>query len=46
VKIAYMSFAVTNSYDAPMLAAAKAVAASQNAALTVFDAKNSPTTQY
>lgn len=46
IKIAYMSFAVTNSYDAPMLAAAKAVAAANNATLTVFDAKNSPTSQY
>jgi ribose transport system substrate-binding protein len=42
VKIAYLSFAVANTYDAPMLAAAKA----QNAGVTVFDANNSPTTQY
>jgi ribose transport system substrate-binding protein len=46
VKIAYMSFAVANTYDAPMLAAAKAVAAAHNASVTVFDANNSPTTQY
>ena len=46
VKIAYMSFAVANTYDAPMLAAAKAVAAAENASVTVFDANNSPTTQY
>jgi ribose transport system substrate-binding protein len=46
VKIAYMSFAVANTYDAPMLAAAKAVAAAQNASVTVFDANNSPTAQY
>ena len=46
VKIAYLSFAVANTYDAPMLAAAKAVAAAQNASVTVFDANNSPTTQY
>jgi ribose transport system substrate-binding protein len=29
VRIAYLSFAVANSYDAPMLAAAKAVAKAQ-----------------
>jgi ribose transport system substrate-binding protein len=46
VKIAYLSFAVANTYDAPMLAAAKAVATAQNASVTVFDANNSPTTQY
>jgi ribose transport system substrate-binding protein len=46
VKIAYLSFAVANTYDAPMLAAAKAVAAAANASVTVFDANNSPTTQY
>ena len=46
VKIAYLSFAVANTYDAPMLAAAKTVAAAQNASVTVFDANNSPTTQY
>ena len=46
VHIAYLSFAVQNSYDAPMLAAAKAAAARQGAVLTVFDANNSPTTQY
>src|SRR5215470_10017952 len=42
LKIAYLSFAVANSYDAPMLAAAQAVAASNNASLTVFDANNDP----
>lgn len=46
LKIAYLSFAVDNSYDAPMLAAAKAVAASNNASLVVFDANNNPATQY
>jgi ribose transport system substrate-binding protein len=44
--IAYLSFAVANSYDAPMLAAAQAVAKSENAKLTVFDANNSPQTQF
>ncbi len=43
--VAYMSYAVANSYDAPMLAAAKAVAAADGVQVTVFDANNSPTTQ-
>ncbi|HTW98059.1 MAG TPA: sugar ABC transporter substrate-binding protein, partial [Acidimicrobiales bacterium] len=46
LKIAYLSFAVQNSYDAPMLAAAQAAAKRGGAVLTVFDANNSPTTQY
>ncbi len=46
LKIAYLSFAVDNSYDAPMLAAAQAVAASNHATLKVFDAANNPATQY
>jgi ribose transport system substrate-binding protein len=46
VNIAYMSFAVENSYDAPMLAAAQAVASDDHATLKVFDANNSPQTQY
>ena len=46
MNIAYLSFAVENSYDAPMLAAAQAVAADNNATLKVFDANNSPQTQY
>lgn len=46
VHIAYLSFAVQNSYDAPMLAAARQAAAKQHAVLKVFDANNSPTTQY
>lgn len=46
VNIAYLSFAVENSYDAPMLAAAQTVASDQNATLKVFDAQNSPQTQY
>jgi ribose transport system substrate-binding protein len=44
--IAYLSFAVDNSYDAPMLAAAQAVASADGATLKVFDANNSPQTQY
>jgi ribose transport system substrate-binding protein len=46
MNIAYMSFAVDNSYDAPMLAAAQAVASTDGAALKVFDANNNPQTQY
>lgn len=46
VQIAYLSFAVANSYDAPMLAAAQTAAADNNAKLTVFDANNDPKTQY
>ena len=44
--IAYLSFAVDNSYDAPMLAAAEAVASADGASLKVFDANNSPQTQF
>jgi ribose transport system substrate-binding protein len=46
LQIAYLSFAVANSYDAPMLAAAQAAAAGNNAKLTVFDANNDPKTQF
>lgn len=45
LEIAYLSFAVANSYDAPMLAAAQAAAASNNAKLTVFDANLDPAAQ-
>ncbi len=44
--IAYLSFAVDNTYDAPMLAAAQAVATTDGATLKVFDANNNPQTQY
>ena len=43
--VAYLSFAVANSYDAPMLAAAKKVAAKGGAKVTVFDAANDPKKQ-
>jgi ribose transport system substrate-binding protein len=46
VRIAYLSFAVANSYDAPMLAAAKTVAQANNAKITVFDAKNDAKKQF
>lgn len=45
LEIAYLSFAVANSYDAPMLAAAQAAAAAGNAKLTVFDANLDPAQQ-
>jgi ribose transport system substrate-binding protein len=46
LNIAYLSFAVENSYDAPMLAAAEAVASDHHATVKVFDANNSPQAQY
>lgn len=46
LNIAYLSFAVANSFDAPMLASAQAVAADNNAKVTVFDANNDPQAQY
>lgn len=45
LEIAYLSFAVANSYDAPMLAAAQAAAAAGNAKLTVFDSNLDPAVQ-
>lgn len=45
LEIAYLSFAVANSYDAPMLASAQAAAAAGNAKLTVFDANLDPAAQ-
>ena len=46
VRIAYLSFAVANSYDAPMLAAAQTVAKENNAEIQVFDAANDPKKQF
>ena len=47
LKLVFLSFAATNnSYDAPMLAAAKAEASKLHASLQVMDANNSPTAQY
>lgn len=43
--IAFLTFAVANSYDQPMLAAAKAEAAKDGATMTVLDANNNPATQ-
>jgi ribose transport system substrate-binding protein len=45
LEIAYISFAVANSYDAPMLAAAQGAAGALNAKLTVFDGNLTPDTQ-
>ncbi|MEO8437561.1 MAG: sugar ABC transporter substrate-binding protein [Chloroflexota bacterium] len=45
LEIAYISFAVANSYDAPMLAAAQGAAAAGNAKLTVFDGNLDPAAQ-
>ena len=44
--IAYLSFAVANSYDAPMLAAAQATAKAAGATLTFLDANNDPKAQF
>ena len=44
-KVAYLSYGVANSYDAPMLAAAKAVAAADGINVQVFDSQSSYTTQ-
>lgn len=46
VRIAYLSFAVANSYDAPMLAAAKKAAAAGGGKITVLDAANDPKAQF
>ena len=46
INVAYLSFAITNSYDAPMLAAARAVATAEGVKVTVFDANNDPKVQY
>ncbi len=45
-RIAFLSFAVANSYDAPMLKAAKDVAKKSGATVTVFDAANDPKKQF
>ncbi|MGZ4409112.1 MAG: sugar ABC transporter substrate-binding protein [Gaiellaceae bacterium] len=45
IKVAYLSFAVANSYDAPMLAAAQRVAKAGGATVKVFDANNDPKAQ-
>jgi ribose transport system substrate-binding protein len=44
-KVAYLSYGVANSYDAPMLAAARAVAQADGVKVTVFDSQTSYATQ-
>lgn len=45
LQIAYISFAVANTYDEPMLAAAQEVAAANNAEISVFDGNLDPNLQ-
>src|SRR3546814_3724689 len=45
IEVAFLSFAVANTYDTPMLEAAQQVADANNVNLTVFDANNDPTAQ-
>jgi ribose transport system substrate-binding protein len=45
-RVAFLSFAVANSYDAPMLKAARDVAKKNNSTVTVFDAANDPKKQF
>ncbi len=45
LQIAYISFAVANTYDEPMLAEAQKVADANNAELTVFDGNLDPSLQ-
>lgn len=45
LQIAYISFAVANTYDEPMLAEAQRVADENNAELTVFDGNLDPSLQ-
>jgi ribose transport system substrate-binding protein len=44
-RIAFLSFAVANSYDAPMLKAARDVARQRGVTMNVFDAANDPKKQ-
>ena len=45
LQIAYISFAVANTYDEPMLAEAERVASENNAEITVFDGNLDPNLQ-
>lgn len=45
IDIAFLSFAVANTYDTPMLEAAQEVADANNVELTIFDANNDPNAQ-
>jgi ribose transport system substrate-binding protein len=44
-RIAFLSFAVANSYDAPMIKAAKTVAKQRGVTVNLFDAANDPKKQ-
>ncbi len=44
-RIAFLSFAVANSYDAPMIKAARDVARQRGATMNLFDAANDPKKQ-
>jgi ribose transport system substrate-binding protein len=47
LRLAYLSYAVANPYDAPMLAAARTAASARGAKITaIFDANNDPNTQF
>lgn len=46
LQLAFFAFAVQNSYEAPMIAAAQQEAAAENAQLTVFDAQATAQTQF
>ena len=46
LRLAYLSYAVANPYDAPMLAAARTAAAANNATVTVLDANNDANAQF
>lgn len=45
IQVAFLSFAVANTYDTPMLEAAQEVADANNVEMTVFDANNDPNAQ-
>src|SRR5690554_1470543 len=45
IQVAFLAFAVANTYVAPMLEQAQAVADANNVELTVFDANNDPNAQ-
>ncbi|HET8927495.1 MAG TPA: sugar ABC transporter substrate-binding protein [Microbacterium sp.] len=45
IQVAFLSFAVANTYDTPMLEAAQQAADANNVEMTVFDANNDPNAQ-
>jgi ribose transport system substrate-binding protein len=46
LQLAFFAFAVQNSYEAPMIAAAQQAAAAENAQLTMFDGQSDAQTQF